>query len=361
MPRPSPTIFVIDDEPSNLLLADRVLQHAGFAAPRCFDNPRTAIEAFRREGCDLILLDLNMPGMTGFDVMEEIGEATRRAFVPIIVLTAQGDRETRLRALQAGARDFLAKPFDLPELQARVGNLLALRQMYLELQEHSRGLEARVEERTRDLRASFEELRSARQTAIRRLAKAAEFRDSETGYHIVRMSKIAAVIGRNYGLPADDCEILLDAASMHDIGKIAIPDQILRKPGRLTPAEFEVMKQHTLIGASLLEGDESALLRAAREIALGHHENWDGSGYPHGRRGEGIPLFGRIAAVADVFDALNMARPYTRAWTMADAVAEIHRQTGSKFDPAVVAAFDAGQDEILLISQRFADIAQADQ
>lgn len=327
-------ILAIDDEPDNLLLLRQSLRRLGYTACETETDPLKAVARFFAESFDLVLLDYNMPAMNGLEVLAAIGSKVWREQIPLIMVTAQGDRDTRLMTLNAGAKDFLAKPIDLAELAVRVANLLEMRVLQLELRQQNLRLEEKVMQRT-------EELHSTRLEIIRRLARAAEFRDNETGVHVQRMSLYAEAIGRSLGLSESELDLLLNASPMHDLGKIGISDLILLKPGRLTVEEFATMKQHTLIGASILQGHDSDLLRTASEIALSHHERWDGTGYPKGLAGEEIPLFSRIAAVADVFDALTMVRPYKRAWTLEAGRAEIASQAGKHFDPQVAAAFEA--------------------
>jgi putative two-component system response regulator len=338
----STRILAIDDEPDNLLLIRQALRQLGYAHCESETDPQRAVARFHAEDFDLVLLDYNMPGMSGLEVMSAISEKSRREQIPVVMVTAQGDRDTRLMTLNAGAKDFLAKPIDLAELTVRVHNLLESRNLHLQLRQQNEHLESTVAKRT-------EELHSTRLEVIRRLARAAEFRDNETGVHVQRMSLYAEAIGRQMGLSAQDLDLLLNASPMHDLGKIGISDMILLKPGKLTPEEFATMQQHTLIGASILAGHDSRLLQTAHEIALNHHERWNGAGYPNGLAGEAIPLKARIAAVADVFDALTMVRPYKRAWSPEEARQEIASLSGSHFDPAVAAAFAACFDEILAI------------
>jgi putative two-component system response regulator len=252
--------------------------------------------------------------------------------VPILVLTADATHDTKRRALRAGARDFLTKPIDQVELCIRVRNLLQVQHLQARLAEQNANLEAEVAERTSDLEL-------ARLEILERLAVAAEFRDDETQQHAWRIGRACALLGEQLGMPKHEAELLRRAALLHDIGKIGISDLILLKPGKLTDEEFALVKRHTTIGAQILADSTSPLLKLAREIALTHHERWDGGGYPDGRAGEEIPLAGRIVAVADVFDALTHERPYKQAWPLEDAVTEILAQAGRQFDPKVVDAF----------------------
>lgn len=335
-------ILVIDDQRSNLLLVEHALSYYGYPNCVCDQDPVHAVDRFRKERFDLVILDFNMPGMSGMEVLAEIGSVARRDFVPIVMLTAQADRDTRLMMLNAGAREFITKPFDIAELGIRVANLLEARAMKLALRDQKDDLEIRVTERTK-------ELHDTRLEIIRRLAIAAEFRDSDTGLHVQRMSLYAEATGRTLGLDSREIDLLLNTSPMHDVGKIGISDLILLKPGKLTEQEFAEMKRHTVIGGQILGGHDSDLFRAAHDIALHHHEKWDGSGYPHGLAGEAIPLFARIAAVADVFDALTAARPYKQAWSTTDAFAYIKEQAGRQFDPDVVQAFLSSSDTILSV------------
>lgn len=344
-------ILVIDDETSNLKLMSRLLESAGYRHISTLSDPRQAAHRYLEEQPDTILLDLNMPGMDGFEVMEQLQQTASAPLAPILVLTAQHSLEYRTRALQSGARDYVTKPFERVELLARVKNLVDIHRYHRSLHDRNALLENRIRERTR-------ELYTTRLQIVRRLGRAAEFRDNETGMHIVRMSKISALLGRAMGMSEHECDLLLNAAPMHDIGKIGIPDAILLKPGKLDPEEWRIMQTHTTIGAEILSGDNSALLRMAHAIALSHHEKWDGSGYPRGLKGEAIPLPGRICALADVFDALTSERPYKRAWPVEEALAFIRDNSGRHFDPTLVEKFMAHLDEIQAIRQRYADIPE---
>lgn len=234
------------------------------------------------------------------------------------------------------------------EVLSRIRNLVEVRLLHNEIKEQNRRLEAKVLERTRDLQETRLEI-------IRRLARASEFRDNETGLHTIRMSQYSELLARTMGLGELECEIVLNASPMHDLGKLGIPDRVLLKPGLLDPDEWKIMKNHARIGAELLAGGNSMLLEKARMIAWTHHERWDGQGYPQGLRGEEIPLEGRLVAVADVFDALTTDRPYKKAWSVADAVSEIRSQFGKQFDPALEAYFLEVLPQILEIKSRFSD------
>jgi putative two-component system response regulator len=325
-------ILIIDDESANIGLLRRVLERAGFTNLQSTMDAREVPALVKASAPDLILLDLWMPHMNGFEVLEqlrpEIGDTT---YLPILVVSADITAEAKTRALSRGAKDFLNKPFDLVEVMLRIRNLLETRHLYLELQRQNEVLEARVRERTR-------ELEEAQIEVIDRLARAAEYRDHTTGQHTRRVGELSALLATMLQLPCEEVELIRRAAPLHDVGKISLSDAILLKPGRLSPAEIELNRSHTTLGADLLSGGHFPLLQMAEEIALTHHERWDGAGYPRGLVGTEIPLSGRIVAVADVFDALVHERPYKRAWTAEEAVTEIAEQSGKQFDPDVVRA-----------------------
>ena len=339
-------ILIVDDEPANLKLLDKMLGAQGYTNLVLVQDPRLVLERYREQRPDLIMLDINMPHLDGFAVLAQLRELNDPLLPPIVVLTAQHGREYLLRALNDGARDFIGKPFDRPELLARVRNLLDAHMAHRMVHDQKNVLDELVHQRT-------EELRQTRLQVVQRLGRAAENRDNETGFHILRMSQISALLARKLGWSDQECELMLHASPMHDIGKIGIPDNILLKPGKLDPAEWQIMKTHAAIGAELLDGDDSDLLKLARTIALTHHEKWDGSGYPHGLAGEEIPLAGRIVAVADVFDALTSSRPYKKGWPLEEAVGYIRDNAGTHFDPAVVAQFEVALSDIYAIRDRY--------
>jgi putative two-component system response regulator len=342
------TILVVDDEPVNLKLLERILSSEGYRHIVSISDPLQVLPAYKKHQPALILLDLNMPIMNGFQVMEQLAELKDLIAPPIVVLTAQSQQDSLLRALQQGARDYVTKPFDRRELLMRVRNFLDAHVAHRLVRHQKEHLEALVRERT-------SELQDTRLEIIRRLGHAAEYRDEETGNHIVRMSKMCALLASKLGWSEAQCDLMLQASPMHDVGKIGIPDAILLKPGKLQPHEWETMKTHAEIGARLLDGNESDLLTMAREIALSHHEKWDGSGYPLGLSGTKIPLSGRIAALADVFDALTSRRPYKEAWPLADAVDLIRNNRGRHFDPDLVDLFLADVDGFVRIKDEYID------
>jgi len=340
-------ILVVDDQPVNVKLLEKILDTAGYTNVVSTTDSREAAALFQQASTDLVLLDLSMPHKDGFEVLTEI-KALEENYPPVIVLTALNDVDSRVKALERGARDFISKPFDRVELLSRMHNMLEVRLLHKAVRNQNEVLEERVRERTR-------ELEDTRREIIRRLGRAAEYRDNETGLHIIRMSKFSQVLALAAGLSEQGAEMLLNASPMHDIGKIGIPDAILLKPGKLDADEWETMKRHSSIGAKILSGHPSELMQMAREIALAHHEKWDGSGYPKGLRGEQIPLSCRIVALADVFDALTSKRPYKKAWPVSKAVEYIKENSGKHFDPRLVELFIASMDKIVVIRDEYAE------
>ena len=325
-------ILIVDDQPSNVLLLEGILEEEDFTSCRSIIDSREALPAFIEDRPDLILLDLQMPFMDGFELMRKVKACLPPDdFLPILILTADITPETKRRALAGGAMDFLTKPFDATEVILRIKNLLHTRSLHLQLQKQNQLLDQKVRERTIELEATQLEI-------LERLALAAEYRDDDTGEHTRRVGETAARIASTLGWSTQDVELIRRAAPLHDVGKIAISDLILLKPGRLTSEEFECMKTHTKIGAQMLSGGRFPLLQMAEQIALTHHEHWNGNGYM-GLSKEAIPIAGRIVAVADVFDALTSERPYKQAWPLDKAIKEIQHQSGRQFDPRVVNAF----------------------
>ncbi|MFG6467203.1 HD domain-containing phosphohydrolase [Roseateles sp. BYS87W] len=341
-------VQVIDDNAINLALFQALLGKLPDCDAVVFADAHAGLAWAQAQRPDLIVLDYMMPGLDGVQLLQALRQTPGCEDLPVLMITADADKDTRYRALDAGATDFLTKPVDRVEFSARARNLLALSRARRALLHHADRLAAEVREATAELR--LRELET-----VLRLSRAAEFRDPETGAHILRMAHYAQLIGRHLGLNGDDLDLLLHAAPLHDIGKVGIPDHILLKPGKLTPEEFEVMKQHARHGYDILKDSSSAYLRAGADIAHGHHEKFDGSGYPQGLAGEAIPLFSRIVAVADVFDALTSQRPYKPAWPLDRAQAFIREASGQHFDPACVDAFLGDWPGVLAIRERFAD------
>jgi putative two-component system response regulator len=329
---PDARLLVVDDEEANVVLLERFLAKAGYTHVVSTTDPREISELVREERPDLVLLDLHMPHLDGFAVMELLREANGSTGRPaIVVLTADATAEVKHRGLGAGAHDYLTKPLDVEEVLLRIANILEIRFLGRELLAERDSLERRVHERTKDLE-------EAQTETFERLALAAEFRDDATGDHTRRVGSMAALIAETLGLPADEVATLRRAAALHDIGKIGVPDAILLAPRSLTEQEFEIVKTHTTIGARILSGSRSPALRMAEIVAWSHHERWDGSGYG-GIAGSDIPVVGRITTVADVFDALTHERPYKTAWPLEAAIEEIQRVRGRQFDPDMVDAF----------------------
>lgn len=338
-------VLIVDDQPANVTLIEKMLEIDGYINVISTTDPCQVERLYRQQNSDLVLLDLNMPVMDGYQVLAKIREVDPD-YPPIIVLTAQSDRESRIKALDLGARDFLAKPFDRVELMTRIRNMLEVRILSNAMKHQNEILDGMVKERTR-------ELHDTRLEVIRRLGRAAEYRDDMTGFHIVRMSRYAQAIARAAGMSDEEAEMLLNASPMHDIGKIGIPDNVLMKPGKLDAEEWKIMQTHVEIGVEILSGSAFELMNMAAEIAQNHHEKWDGSGYPAGLSGNNIPLSGRIVALADVFDALTTERPYKKAWPLDEALDYIKEQSGKHFDPELVDKFLEVLPELLTIREYY--------
>ncbi|MBI5919377.1 MAG: response regulator [Nitrosomonadales bacterium] len=341
-------ILIVDDTPINLLLLKTLVGKIEGCIPFTFEFPAQALEWCHENQPDLVLLDYMMPEISGIDFLKLFRQMPGCEEVPVLMVTADHETEVRYQALQAGANDFLTKPVDRTEFLARARNMLALRQSHKHLASRADWLAEEVSKATAEI------VMRERET-IFCLARAAEYRDPETGGHIMRMAHYSRHIAANLGLPREAQDLLFEAAPMHDIGKVATPDMILLKPGKLDYAEFEIMKRHTTIGYQILVEAKSSLLQVAAEIAWTHHEKFDGTGYPRSLTGEEIPLFGRIVAVADVFDALTSERPYKRAWSLDDAVNFLREWSGRHFDPRCVEVFVRDWDKVLAIRERFND------
>ncbi|MDH5559430.1 MAG: response regulator [Deltaproteobacteria bacterium] len=337
-------IMIVDDKEENVQLLEQMLQKQGYTSILGISDSRDVIELYPGYLPDVVLLDINMPHLDGFEVLRQIKDFDAEDIPPVLILTAQQDRDTMLKALESGARDFLSKPFDRVEALCRIRNVIEVRHSQNQIRNQKDILEKMVQERT-------QELNETRLEIIRRLGLAAEYRDNETGLHIIRMSKMSQIIGLGAGMLPSEAELLLNASPMHDIGKIGIPDRVLIKPGKLDAEEWEIMKTHAAIGGEMLKGHSSPLLKMAQDVAISHHEKWDGSGYPHGLKGEEIPLVGRVCAVADVFDALTSTRPYKKAWPIQEAVDLIVKDKGTHFDPKLVEVFHNKLDDLIMIKE----------
>lgn len=327
------SILILDDEPANVSYLTRLLDRRGYTSVRGTTSARDALARLLEQPADLLILDLHMPDVDGFAVLADLQSIPGGADLPVLVLTGDGSREARNRALSSGAKDFLAKPFDSDEAVLRIHNLLLTRLLNKELGRQNEVLEQRVEQRTRELAQAQVEILS-------RLARVAEYYDEETAEHTRRVASISAGIALALGLDPSTAELIGNASLLHDVGKIAVPSDIVRQPGRLTDEQWTLMTRHTVEGARMLAGSRFELLRQAEEIARTHHERWDGTGYPRQLRGQEIPLSGRIVAAADIYDALISERPYKQAWTHAQALAEVRRISGTHLDPAIVAALE---------------------
>lgn len=332
-------IVIIDDVASNLRLLESSLRAFGLRQVVCFAHSAEGLAWLQDNPWDLLLLDLDMPAPDGFEILRRLG-GRDRSRSPVIILTALSDAESRRRGLELGANDYLTKPLDLPELVLRVRNCLRLAQAAERLHNLNHELEERVHERTRQLHESY-------RAVIRALSRAASYRDNETGEHILRIGETASLLAGAIGMPQSWCDTIRMAAPMHDLGKIGIPDRILLKEGPLSPEERQAMQEHPRIGHAILHEDRGTeLTDMAAEIALCHHERWDGNGYPCGLAGEDIPLAARIVALCDVYDALRMSRPYKHGWSQERAQAYIQEQSGRQFDPFLVVAMQGLFDRI---------------
>jgi len=344
-----PLVVVVDDEFTSRVILERVAQGIQKnVTVKAFSDPVVALPWVRENQPDLILIDYVMQGMTGLEALKQMRQMVLLEGVPIVVVTSMEDRDIRYQALDAGASDFITKPIDLYECRIRCRNMLLLRLQQKIITQRSRTLAQQVEEATQQVRARERE-------TLLKLAKAGEYRDTDTGNHVLRMAKYASLIAEQLGMSPDYCELIEQAAPMHDIGKIGIPDHILLKPGKLTPDEMTIMKTHPQIGFQILQGSPSQYLSLGAEIALAHHEKYDGSGYPYSLMRENIPLSARIVAVADVFDALTSERPYKKKWSNTDGMDYLRNNSGSHFDPTCVQAFLAHQTRIAQIQQQLED------
>jgi putative two-component system response regulator len=333
-------ILIVDDTPVNIRVLVEALKDDYKLS--IATNGKVALNyAMADQPPDLVLLDIMMPELDGYEVCKRLKEQEKTKEIPIIFITAMSQEQNETQGLEMGAVDYIVKPINQKIVQARV-------RTHLELKKHRDHLSELVQEKTAEILESKLDI-------INRLARAAEYRDNETGMHVIRMSHYTSILSKAAGLDDVACEQIFHAASMHDVGKIGIPDKILLKPARLTDGEFAHMKSHTIIGGRLLEGGNSDLLRMAYDIAMSHHEKWNGTGYPKGLSGEDIPIEGRISAVCDVFDALTSERPYKKEWPLQDAIDEIVGQKGAHFEPRLVDLFVKNLDEILIVKKKFAD------
>nr|WP_319494054.1 two-component system response regulator [uncultured Desulfobacter sp.] len=333
-----PTILIVDDVPDNITVLTNILTDYNLKAAI---NGAKALEIASRFRPDIILLDIMMPDMNGYAVCKRLKRDPHTQNIPVIFITAMDEVTDEARGFELGAVDYITKPVSAPVVRARV-------KTHLHLYDQNKALEHLVFERTKELNQSRLEI-------IRRLGLAAEYKDNETGMHVIRMSYYCKVMAAAIGMSSKEVELILNASPMHDIGKIGIPDRILSKPGKLDAQERAIMEQHTTIGAEIIGEHHTPLLDMARTVALTHHEKWDGTGYPQGLKGDDIPLVGRIVAIADVFDALVSKRPYKEAWSFERAVAVIKEESGKHFAPDLVTVFLANMDEIIELATLNAD------
>ena len=363
-------ILIVDDEPLKIEVVRRYLEIGGYQNLISTDHAGQALPLMGLNRPDVVLLDIHMPEINGLEILAAIRSDESLCRTPVIILTGSSDPDTKLIALQAGATDLLPKPVHSEELLARLGNVLKVKAYQDRLYRHSEELEEAVRRRTAELEAS-------RLDVIHCLARAAEFRDDDTGQHVIRVGRYARVIAERLGFSKRELDIIEPAAQLHDVGKIGIADSILLKPGKLTPEEFEMMQKHcgfgkkiaqpvsdsdavvlrnhTDIGARIMNTGSSPILEMARRIALTHHERWDGTGYPLGLAGDDIPLEGRITAVADVFDALSSKRPYKPAFPLQKCFAIMAEGRGTQFDPEILDAFFDRRDDIIQVQINSAD------
>jgi putative two-component system response regulator len=363
-------IAIIDDESTNIKVVSRLLHLEGYSTFFTTTDARDALGLIETNRPDLVLLDLMMPHVSGLEILRGLRQHSQTHHTPVIILTASTDRDTRIEALREGANDFLNKPVDPSELGPRVGNLLSLKRHQDRLLDYSHELEAAVKRRTAELEAS-------RRDILHCLARAAEYRDDDTGHHVIRVGRYARLVATGLGMDENFVDCIDQAAQLHDVGKIGVPDDILRKPGRLTEGEFELMRKHSGfgkrvlqrispqeelalrhhadIGAKILGIARSPVLDMAMRIALTHHEWWNGAGYPLGMQGEDIPIEGRITAVADVFDALSTKRCYKEAFPIDKCFAIMKDERGTHFDPVVLDAFISLRTKIIDIQMQYAD------
>ncbi len=341
-------ILIVDDARVSLQIYTRMLRPIVDAVCITYESSAEALAWAATADPDLVFIDYRMPAPDGLEFIERFRAMATKTMTPIVMITASQELDVRHRALELGATDFLTKPADPVEFLARARNLLALRDGNKKLADHAAWLASEVRQATAELVERERE-------SIFQLLRIAEFRDSDTAIHIVRMGHLAALLGKSMGLPDADVELLRLAAPMHDIGKVATPDRILLKPGKLTSQEWKIMQEHATAGYEILRHSKSRLLRAGAEIALTHHEKFDGSGYPQGMKADAIPLFGRITALADVFDALTSDRPYKRAWPIGQAFERIEADAGAHFDPDIVATFLSQSASITAIRLQYSD------
>lgn len=348
-----PTVLIIDDEFTSRVILERIIKNIDSKiAISTFADPAAAMVWVSKNLPDLVLVDFFMDRLSGLEVVAMIRQMPHLVDVPIVMVTVADDKNVRYQVLDAGATDFINKPIDPYECRVRCRNLLSLRLHQKLVMNRAQTLENAVVEATK-------QILDREQETLFRLAKAGEYRDSDTGNHVLRMAKYSRLIAEGLGLTSERCQMIEIAAPMHDIGKIGIPDKILLKPGKLTQDEFSIMQNHPSIGHKMLHNSLSKFIALAADISLGHHEKFDGSGYPNGLAGKTIPIESRIVAVADVYDALTSVRPYKEAWTKEQALDYLTANKGAHFDPECVDAFLSQFGKVRLIQQQLKDIVPA--
>lgn len=349
-----PKILAVDDDETNLRILDGMLIPMGYKVLRAHDGVE-AISIANSSEIDLILLDVMMPKMDGFETTKILKTSDKTKFIPIVMVTALNEVYHRVKALEAGADDFLTKPVEISELRARVKSLIKVKAYNDFMVDSKNFLEEEVRKKTIELKEAYEKIKESSLESIYLLSKVCEYRDEDTGAHILRMSHYAAIIAQKMGQKPEFVNNLLYSTPMHDIGKIGIPDRILLKHGKLDAEEFEIMKLHTVFGEKILQNSRTELMQIAQKIAISHHEKWDGSGYPYRLKGEAIPIEGQITAIADVFDALTSKRPYKEPLAIEKSIEIIRESSNSHFSPSVVDAFFMALDEILKVKKQYYD------
>ncbi|OGF45292.1 MAG: hypothetical protein A2231_11215 [Candidatus Firestonebacteria bacterium RIFOXYA2_FULL_40_8] len=337
-------ILIVDDEEANVKLLSAILSREGYDTLKAYDG-ETALAIVEKQAVDLILLDVMMPGISGFEVAKRV-KAIKQ--IPIIMVTGLMDRDKIIEGFKSGADEFLSKPYLYEELLLRIGNILKVK-------EYQNNLESVVEERTKNLSEALRKLNIVNKEVMHRLLVAAEYRDDNTGKHVTRVGKYSRIIAEGLNLDKEYIDLIEQTAPMHDIGKIGISDLILNKPGKFTDEEFEIMKTHVIIGTHIIEKGESLLIETAYDIILNHHEKWTGKGYPNNTKGKDIPLSGRIVALADVFDALTSARPYKPGFSWDKSISIIKDEREKHFDPEVVDVFMNNREKVKSIYDEYSD------
>jgi len=349
------TVLLCDDELMNRKVASKILKKEGFNVVEA-TNGQEAIEILKELRVELILMDLMMPVMDGYEATKIIKEDEELKTIPLIIISALSDKEAITKGLSLGANEYLTKPFDIIDFRLRVQNAIKIGAYQNMLKDNKAVLESLVRTRTKELQSVYDELKESEKDIISILAKTAEYRDNETSAHTLRVGEMSAFVAKEFGWDEHDCELMRLAAPMHDMGKVGIPDKILLKPGKLTEEEFVIMKEHATIGHTILSQKTTPLLKLAAEIALTHHEKYNGFGYPHGVSGDEIPLSGAIVAVVDVFDALLSERPYKQAFSLEKTLEILKNDSGTHFNPKIVEIFFKYIDEIVSIRKSIKDV-----